>query len=117
MGGEGSYYSHNPLNRCDTLVCHLVPKFKMPVKAYSQTKRSHLNTQEACEAQGGRFLPVCEMSGAWAPEALEVLQLVCKAAASRTGTDHSALLNETLSRCAESIRKANARAHFKRHYE
>ena len=85
-------------------------------KAYSQTKRSHLATQEACEAQNIRFLPmVCETTGAWAPEALEVLQLICKAAASHTGTDHSALLQETLQRCAASIRRANARAHFKRH--
>jgi hypothetical protein len=85
-------------------------------KAYSQTKRSHLATQEACEAQSIRFLPmVCETTGAWAPEALEVLQLICKAAASHTGTDHSALLQETLQRCAASIRRANARAHFKRH--
>ena len=58
---------------------------------------------------------VCETTGAWAPEALEVLQLICKAAASHTGTDHSALLQETLQRCAASIRRANARAQFKRH--
>ena len=84
--------------------------------AYSETKRSHLNTQEACEAQGIRFVPmVCETSGAWAPEALEVLQLISKAAASHTGTDHSVLLQETLTRCAASIRRANARAHFKRY--
>ena len=85
-------------------------------KAYSQYKRSHLGTQEACEALGIRFQPmVCETTGAWAPEALEVLQLICKAAASHTGTDHGALLQETLTRCAASIRRANARAHFKRH--
>ena len=83
--------------------------------AYSQTKRSHLNTQDACESQGIRFQPmVCETSGAWAPEALQVLQLICKAASSRTGTDSGALLQETLSRCAASIRAANARANFKR---
>jgi hypothetical protein len=85
-------------------------------KAYSQTKRGHLNTQEACEAQGIRFQPmVCETTGAWAPEALEVLQLICKAAASHTGTDHSVLIQETLSRCAASISRANARTHFKWH--
>ena len=84
--------------------------------AYSHTKRSHLGTQDACEALGIRFQPmVCETSGAWAPKALEVLQLICKAAASHTGTNHCAILQETLSRCAASIRRANARAHFKRH--
>ena len=85
-------------------------------KAYSHTKRSHLGTQVACEALGIRFQPmVCETTGAWAPEALEVLQLICKAAAAHTGTDHASLLQDTLIRCAASIRRANARAHFKRH--
>ena len=85
-------------------------------KAYSHTKRSHQGTQDTCEALGIRFQPmVCETTGAWAPETLEVLQLICKAAASHTGTDHSAILQETLTRCAASMRRANARAHFKRH--
>jgi hypothetical protein len=84
--------------------------------AYMQSKRDHLGTQEACATQGIRFQPmVCETSGAWAPEALEVLQLICKTAAARTGTPHSELLQETLSRCGAAVHRANARAHFKRH--
>ena len=58
---------------------------------------------------------VCETSGAWAPESLEVLKLICKAAAGHTGTEHGVLLQETLMRCGAAIRKANARAHFTRH--
>ena len=92
---------------------------KTPLAAavdYTQSKRTHLGTQVACEAQGVRFQPmVCETSGAWAPEALEVLQLICKAAASHTGMHHGELLQDTLARCGASIRRANARAHFKRH--
>ena len=84
-------------------------------KSYSHTKRSHLDTQVACEALGIRFQPmVCETTGAWAPEALEVLQLICKAAAAHSGEDHASILLDTLTRCAASIRRANARAHFKR---
>ena len=83
---------------------------------YTQAKRDHLGTQAACETQGVRFQPmVCETSGAWAPEALEVLQLICKAAASIMGPHHGELLQDTLTRCAASNRRANARAHFKPH--
>ena len=47
---------------------------------YMQTKRDHLGSHEACDAQGIRFQTmVCKTSGAWAAEALEVLQLICKA--------------------------------------
>ena len=85
-------------------------------KAYSQSKRDHQGTQDACDAQGIRFQPmVCETSGAWSTEALEVLQLIAKAAASHTGSDHKTLLQGTLQRCAAVVRKANARAHFKRY--
>lgn len=84
--------------------------------AYSQTKRDHLRTQESCTTQGIRFQPmVCETTGAWSTEAMEVLQLICKTAAARTGTPHSELLRETLSRCGAAVYRANARAHFKRH--
>ena len=83
---------------------------------YMQTKRDHLGTQETCESQGIRFQPmVCETSGAWAPEALEVLQLLCKAAAAQTGIPHCEFLQDTLARCGAATRRANARAHFKRH--
>ena len=65
----------------------------------------------ACEALGIRFQPmVREKTGACAPEALEVMQLVCNAAAAHTGIDHASLLQDTLVRCAASIRRANARA-------
>ena len=81
-----------------------------------QKKREHLGAEQACESQGIRFMPmVCETSGAWAPEAVETLQLIRKAVAAHTGTKHGELLQETLARCAAAVRKANARAHFKRH--
>ena len=57
---------------------------------------------------------VCETSGAWAPEALNVLKLIAKCAAKRTGADNKQLERELLQRCAAAVRKANAKAHFKR---
>ena len=57
----------------------------------------------------------CETPGAWAPEVLEVLQLMCKAAVAQTGTPHNEILQDTLARCGVATRRVNARAHFKRH--
>ncbi len=83
--------------------------------AYSAHKRSFQNTASVCEDQGIRFLPmVCETSGAWAPEALDVLDLLAKTIANRSGGDAKRLLRGLLQRCAAAIRSCNARAHFKR---
>ena len=83
--------------------------------SYSDCKRAHNNTELACSNQGIRFQPmVSETSGAWAPEALNVLQLIAKAVAGREGKHHSLILKEILSSCAVAARKASARAHFKR---
>ena len=52
---------------------------------YAQHKELHLDTAQACAAQGVKFMPmVAECTGAWAPEALKVLKHVAHAARLRT---------------------------------
>ena len=83
--------------------------------AYSQTKRDYLGTERACLDQGVRFMPmVCETSGAWAPEAVETLRLLAKAAAARSGKLSATVYKEFLQRSSVAVRTANARAQLKR---
>ena len=56
--------------------------------AYAQHKELHLDTAQACAAQGVKFMPmVAECTGAWAPEALKVLKHVAHAAAPHSGEE------------------------------
>ena len=84
-------------------------------KSYSETKRAHLDTADACKGAGVTFLPmVCESSGAWAPEASIVLKHLAKRAADRAGRQVSGVYRELLQQLAVVIRSANARAHLRR---
>ena len=66
--------------------------------AYTEHKRRHLDTAEACAAQQVFFLPMvvettgawAETTGAWAPEAAKALESISRAA----GSDGSTLLQE-----------------------
>ncbi len=83
--------------------------------SYSETKRAHLNTATAYEAQGVTFLPmVCETSGAWAPEASAILKQLARKAANRDSRPASEHYRALLQRLAVKVRTANAWAHLRR---
>ena len=82
---------------------------------YYNTKRSHENTQEECDAAGVHFLPmVAETTGAWAPESLAVWKQLAKATAVRQGREAAIVLHEMLQSLAVTIRGANAKAYLRR---
>ena len=82
---------------------------------YCNTKRSHENTQQECEAAGVNFLPmVAETTGAWAPEFLDVWKQLAKATAVRQGREVAVVLNEMLQSLAVTLRCANAKAYLRR---
>ena len=84
-------------------------------RAYSDTKRSHLNTALECEAAGVNFIPlVAETTGAWSTEALTVLKALARAAAQRQGLDTAGVTHLLLQRTSIAIRRANARTHLSR---
>ena len=84
-------------------------------KSYSETKRAHLGTADACKEAGVTFLPmVCESSGAWAPEAGVVLKHMARRAAARAGRKTCDVFRELLQRLSVTVRSANARAHLRR---
>ena len=78
--------------------------------AYTEHKRRHLDTAEACAAQQVFFLPMAvETTGAWAPEAAKALESIGRAA----GSDGSALLQEA----SVLVRSWRARAALRRRAE
>ena len=77
--------------------------------AYAETKRAHLDTAAACQAQGVRFVPlVVETSGAWEPEAAKVLVQIARAVASLEGEDPAALHAELLQEFSVAVRSLRA---------
>ena len=83
--------------------------------AYAETKRAHLDTAAACQAQGVRFVPlVVETSGAWEPE---VLVQIARAVASREGEDPAALHAELLQELSVAVRSFRAKAALRRRAE
>ena len=86
--------------------------------AYAETKRAHLDTAAACQAQGVRFVPlVVETSGAWEPEAAKVLVQIARAVASREGEDPAALHAELLQELSVAVRSFRAKAALRRRAE
>ena len=57
---------------------------------------------------------VAETTGAWAPEAMDVLRHIAGATAATSGRDARDILNEILQGAAVCIRRANARAELRR---
>ena len=78
---------------------------------YTEHKRKHLDTAQACAAQHVEFLPlVAETTGAWAPEAIKALDHISRAAGPASG---STLLQQA---CV-LIRSWRARAALRRRSE
>ena len=86
--------------------------------AYEQSKRSSLNTEDSCKAQGLSFVPmVAEPSGGWGPCGFQTLQRLARAAEARRGLPRGSLLSLWLQRLCISIRRADARAVLRREPE
>ena len=84
-------------------------------EAYSEYKRSFLNTAEECSRQGMRFIPlVFEPSAAWAPDALRTLKEIARISALRSGSEESSAVGSLLQRLCVVIRTASARAVLRR---
>ena len=86
--------------------------------AYAQHKELHLDTAQACAAQGVKFMPmVAECTGAWAPEALKVLKHVAHAAALQSGEEPAVCYDLLLQELAVAIRTFRARASLRRRFQ
>ena len=86
--------------------------------AYAQHKELHLDTAQACAAQGVKFMPmVAECTGAWAPEALKVLKHVAHAAAPHSGEEPAVCYGLLLQELAVAIRTFRARASLRRRFQ
>ena len=85
---------------------------------YAAVKAAHLNTAALCNQQGVRFVPfVAESSGAWAPEASQILLQIARSAAARAGDDAAALHSELLQELSVLLRTHRARAVLRRRAE
>ena len=86
--------------------------------AYAQHKESHLQTAQACEHQGVKFVPlVAECTGTWDPSALKVLKHVAHAVAAKSGDEPAACYNQLLQELCTTIRSFRARAALRRRVE
>ena len=86
--------------------------------AYAQHKELHLDTAQACAAQGAKFMPmVAECTGAWVPEALKVLKHVAHAAAPHSGEEPAVCYGLLLQELAVAIRTFRARASLRRRFQ
>ena len=84
-------------------------------KRYEEYKKTYLDTQQQCAAQGVTFVPmVAERSGGWGPVGLKTLGKVAKTAAARSGAEPGLLLTQYLEGLCVTIRRASARAVLKR---
>ena len=61
--------------------------------AYEVYKRSYLNTDASCRAQGISFIPmIAKTSGGWGAAGMCTIKRIAKAAAVRTDLDHGRIL-------------------------
>ena len=83
---------------------------------YSERKREHQGTEDLCRAVGVTFAPmVAETTGALAPEARAVpFRHIASATSAASGRRARDILQEILEGAAVCIRRANARAEFRR---
>ena len=82
---------------------------------YEEFKRTYLDTAAHCVAQGMSFRPmVAEPTGGWGPSAVNVLKVLARSQATRTGEDYSVVLADQYSRLSAAVRKCNARAILRR---
>ena len=80
--------------------------------AYEGKKRSHLNTEAACNEQGIAFVPLVmeAHSGTWAEGAYKELGELCRVVASATDTPYSIVAENVFQRLSLKLQMANARA-------
>ena len=83
--------------------------------AYARHKEAHLQTAEACRAQGVCFVPmVAESTGAWDEGAMAVLKHVAQAVAAQSGEDPATCFSLLLQELGVAIRSFRARAALRR---
>ena len=86
-----------------------------PATEYEAHKRSHLQTQEACAAQGLQLITlVAEATGAWGPTALKTWQALAHALSARTGEPASLEADRLFQALAVTLQRENARAVLRR---
>ena len=82
---------------------------------YEEHKRTFLQTEAQCSAQGVLFLPVvAESSGGWGESALTVLGKLAKKAEAKDGVPASLHMSQYLEGLSVVIRRASARAFLRR---
>ena len=82
---------------------------------YEAHKRSHLQTQDQCTAQGLQFIPlVVECRGGWGPAAAKAWQALAAAIAAQTGEPVSVEANRLYETLAVTLQRENARAVLRR---
>jgi len=83
--------------------------------AYEHAKRTFLNTALDCQQQGFNFVPlVGEPSGGWGPSAQALFKGLAKCFAGLTGREAALELKEHRQPIGVFLRRANARAIFRR---
>ena len=86
-----------------------------PVGDYEGRKRTHLNTQALCAAEGLQFVPlVVEAAGGWAPAARRAWKELGEQLSARTGDPTSETADQLLQALAVTLQRENARAVLRR---
>ena len=89
-----------------------------PVTDYEAHKRSHLQTQELCSAQGIQFVPlVVESRGGWGPAAIKTWRTLAAATAACSGEGLAAETKRLYETLAVALQRENARAVLRRQPE
>ena len=86
------------------------------VKSYEDFKRSHMNTEIACQEEGITFLPIiCEADGGgWGPTAHKVWSELAKHKALASGEQDSTIVSKLLQSLGLILHRENARAILRR---
>ena len=81
------------------------------VTRYQRVKRTHLDTEAACKAQGVHFIPmIASPAGGWGSDARKVFQALAQATAVLTGEPAARVAQRQRQSLCVLLRKANARA-------
>ena len=93
----------------------LVTSQRPQTTPFTLYKRTYLDTESQCRRNGVAFLPtVAESTGAWTPEALGMLKMICKTRNRWTGSPEAELMEGLLRELSVAIRTANAKAILRR---
>ena len=85
-------------------------------KDYEDFKRTHLNTEVACQEEGITFIPmVCEAhGGGWGPAAHKVWSELAKHKALASGEQNSTIVRKLLQSLGLILHRENARSILRR---